>query len=231
MRLFAGHLEDDEKVILVVHKHWIVGLRALIPPTLSFLLALAVLSAARLPAVFYTVTAWVLASVVWWLRSFFDYYMDAWLITSMGVIDLEWHSWFHRQSSRVLYSDIEGVSYEIKGILGTVLRYGSLTVEKISTGAAISLSHVPRPRAVEAVVLRSKEAYLHAKNMKDTKHVQEVLATLVAEHVQLKDLRSGKAAAVPETDDKEEASAPAANTKPAPKKRGFSSSSIRSSRS
>ncbi len=196
-RLFSGHLEDDETVSVVVHRHWIMGVRALAPPTISLLLALVFLSSARLPAVLYTVLTWALASLVWWARSFFDYYLDAWLITNMGVIDLEWHGVFHRQSSRVLYSDIEGVSYEVKGVAGTLLRYGDISVEKISTGTAISLTRVPHPRRVEAVILKNKEAYLHKKNMKDASHVQTLLATLVAEQIQLKGLPQAKTVEAP----------------------------------
>jgi hypothetical protein len=107
---------------------------------------------------------------VWWARNFFDYYMDAWIITNHGVIDLEWHGWFHRQSARILFSDVQGVSYEIKGVTGTLMRFGTVSIEKISTGAAVSLSHVPRPRTVETLILRNMETYLHTKNLKDTKN-------------------------------------------------------------
>jgi hypothetical protein len=188
-RLFSGHLEDDEVVSIVVHKHWLVGVKYLTPPALSFLLALAFLSGAQVPAVFYTVSLWAMLSLLWLVRNFFDYYMDAWLITNMGVIDLEWHGWFHRQSSRILYSDIEGISYEIKGVVGTIMRIGTLSVEKISTGSAITLSYVQNPRAVEAVVLKNKEAYLTKKNLKDATHVQDVLSAMVARELQLKGMQ------------------------------------------
>jgi hypothetical protein len=223
-KLFARHLEEDETVSMVVHKHWLRGLKALTLPTMSILLSLAVLSGATAPVALYVVAAWSLLSAVWWARAFFDYYLDAWLVTNMGIIDLEWRGWFHRQSSRVLYSDVQGVSYKIKGILGTLLRYGDLGVEKISTGSAVSLSHVPNPRAVEALILRNMEAYLHSKNLKDAGHIQELLATMVAEQVQLKDLRAKKPAA--EAEEKEEPEFVEA----IPRRRGFHSSKIRGSR-
>jgi hypothetical protein len=126
-------------------------------------------------------------SLVWWLRNFFDYYLDAWIVTDMGIIDVEWHGWFHRQSSRILYSDIQGVSYEIQGVLNTLLRYGTIGVEKISTGSVISLDNVPNPRKVEGLILKNMEGYLHTKNLKDSTHVQEILAGIVAREMQLQD--------------------------------------------
>ncbi len=186
--LFSKHLEDDETVAMIVHKHWLIGTKELFAPSLSFLLAIIFLAITRVPIAFYIVAGWASASLVWWLRNFFDYYLDAWIITNHGIIDLEWHGWFHRQASRILYSDVQGVSYEIKGVIGTVMRYGQLSVEKISTGTAVSLEYVPYPRRVESVILKSMEAYLHTKNMKDSKHVQEILAAMIAGKVQMEDL-------------------------------------------
>ena len=191
--LFAKHLEEDERVAVIVHKHWLIGLKFLFWPTLSFLLSWATLFLVLdQKIIFYIVALWSMWSIVWWLRYFFDYYLDAWIITNMGIIDLEWHGWFHRQSTRVLYSDIQGVSYEINGVLGTMLRYGTINVEKISTGSVFSLTHVSRPRSVEAMILKNMEAYLHSKNLKDAKHVQELLAGFVAGQMQMGGTSPGK---------------------------------------
>jgi len=122
---------------------------------------------------------------VWILRNFYDYYLDAWIITDQGIIDVAWHGWFHRESTRVLYSDIQGVSYEIQGVTSTLMRYGQVSVEKISTGSVISLDYVPRPRRIEALILKNMEKYLHSKKLGDAKHVQDILAAIVAREVQL----------------------------------------------
>ena len=187
--LFSGHLDDGEEVTRIVHKHWLLGFKALLAPTLVLLGLLAVLAMYydRRPTLI-VLGLGALATAVWWIRNFFDYYLDAWIITTHGVIDVEWHGFFHRESTRVLYSDIQGVSYEIKGVLPTLLRYGTISVEKISTGSAMSLDYVYQPKRVEGMVLRNMEGYLHSKNLKDAKQVQELLATLVAERLQLQEL-------------------------------------------
>jgi hypothetical protein len=137
--------------------------------------------------VFFIVAIWSVIAIVWLLRNFFDYYLDAWIITDAGIIDVEWHGWFHRESTRVLYSDVQGVSYEIQGVAATLLRFGEISVEKISTGNAISLDYVSRPRSVEGIIMRSMEEYLHGKNLKDAKHVQELLSEIVARESQLEE--------------------------------------------
>lgn len=190
--LFKRHLEVDEHISMIVHKHWLIGIKDLFWPALA--------SAALLfSVVLFPVRGWLyiaaigsVGSLIWLARNFFDYYLDTWIITDHGIIDLAWHGWFHRQSSRVLYSDIQGVNYEIQGVTGTMFRYGTIATEKISTGSTISLSHVSNPRRVEMLILKNMEAYLHSKNLKDAKHVQELLAAYVANEVQLQGLQNKK---------------------------------------
>lgn len=187
--LFDRHLDDDEEVSEIVHKHWILGIKHLFWPIISFLAAWAFLYIAPFLMIFYIVSLWAVASLVWLLRNFFDYYLDAWIITDRGIIDVEWHGWFHRESTRVLYSDIQGISYEIQGVFSTLLRYGQVSVEKISTGNVVTLDHVSHPRRIESLILGNMELYLHSKNLKDATHVQELLGQLVAQQVQLQGIQ------------------------------------------
>lgn len=185
---FHKHLEDDETLVRVVHKHWLLGLRSLFRPTVAFAFVWGLSAYAQTRSMITISAALSIAIVLWWLRSFFDYYLDAWLITDHGIIDIEWFGWFHRESARVLYSDIQGVSYEIHGVAGTLLRYGTVAVEKISNGEEIELEYVSQPKRVESLILHRMEAYLHTKNLKDAKHVQEILSEIVAEHLQREEL-------------------------------------------
>jgi hypothetical protein len=220
--LFSKHLEEDETVQMIVHKHWSVGTKALVVPSLVLMLSLAFLGLSTTRGGLLVGGACSLLSLLWWARNFFDYYLDAWIVTDHGIIDLEWKGWFHRQAARVLYSDIQGVSYEIQGLQATFLRFGTISVEKISTGATISLPHVFQPRTVEACILRNMESYLHKKNLKNSKHVQEILAGFIAGHMQ-SDGMSKKSKVSHDEPQEEE--------KPAPRKRQtFRSSKIGSRR-
>ncbi len=213
-QLFLPHLEDGETVAEIVHRHWLVGLLYLWWPAFcaatGLLLLPFVLGSQTMTLIF---LVFILGSVLWGVRNFFDYYLDSWIVTNQGIIDLEWHGWFHRQSSRILYSDIQGVSYEIQGILGTILNHGTLSVEKISSGAAVTLEQVPNPKAVEGVILRNMETYVHAKNLKNAKHVQELLATLVAEHVQQQTMKKAEEPEKPQEKAKKPTKAPAARSR------------------
>lgn len=187
---FNRHLEDDEVVSRIVHKHWLLGVKALFVPTASVIVSVVFLALSHTRGVQLGLAAWAIISVLWWIRNFLDYYLDAWIVTNMGIIDVQWFGWFHRESARILYSDIQGVSYEIEGVAATVFRYGTVSVEKISTGTSVSIEAVKNPRTVETLILKNMEAYMHTKNLKDAKHVQEILSTMVAEQILLKELRN-----------------------------------------
>lgn len=188
--LFRGHLDDDEEIRAIVHKHWILGVVTLFWPTVSFMVSWAVLYYVPFRMMFYIISLWGVVSLVWWLRNFFDYYLDAWIITDHGVLDLEWHGWFHRQVTRILYSDIQGVSYEVQGIMGTLMDFGFVSIEKISTDTLVEMEAVRHPKTVTRMILRNMEAYLHSKNLKDARHVQELLAEVIANQVRLDDAES-----------------------------------------
>ncbi|MDD5041683.1 MAG: PH domain-containing protein [Candidatus Peribacteraceae bacterium] len=189
---FQKHLEDDEEVRLYVHKHWRLGLRQLFWPTIAFVTSWVFLAIAPFLIIFYVVALASMMAAVWWIRNFFDYFLDVWLVTDQSLIDVKWHGWFHRSSTKILFSDIQGVSYEIKGISGTLLGFGTISVEKVSTGGTVSLDNVSRPRDVSAAILENMEQYLHGKNLKDAKRIQELLSGVVSRELSLGELKSKK---------------------------------------
>lgn len=184
-RLFARHLEDDEPLTLVIHKHWLLGLKELVLPITILLSTWALLFLAPIAPIAWAILLADSAILVWLLHNFLDYFLDAWLVTDRSVIDVAWHGFLHRSSTRIDYSSIEGVSYEVKGFLGTLFRFGTVTIEKVGTGTLVSIEHVGNPRAVESAILLCQEQCLRTKNLKDSKAVQEILSQIVAERSHL----------------------------------------------
>ncbi len=181
---FVRSLDDDESLVAVVHRHWLFGLRDLFWPTVALLLPWVAVGLAPTKTLVFVALAWSAAAAVWWMRNFLDYYLDAWLITDQGIIDIEWHGLFHREVTRVLYSDVQGVSYEIKGIVPTLLRFGTISIEKVSTGTTMELPDVDRPWLVEREILHCMEKYVRSVNYQDEEKVRDLLSTLIARQVQ-----------------------------------------------
>jgi hypothetical protein len=190
--LFRHHLEKEERLVAVIHKHWLMFLIALLPPGVVLLLIGAILFWAPFRPLIILGTVASFSVVLWLLRCFLSEFLDAWIVTDQSVIAVIWEGFLHRRSTRIILSDIQGVTYEVEGVLGTIFRYGTLAIEKISTGTAVSLPHVAKPRTAVAVILRQQEAYLHEKNLKHSRMVQELLAEIVAENVQLRDIEAAR---------------------------------------
>jgi hypothetical protein len=183
---FGKHLDDEEQIILIVQKNWFCGVKVLYAPTLVFIALWTTLYFVRKMVILYGLSLASIGILIWWMRNFLDYYLDAWIVTNMGVIEIQWHGWFHRSSSRVLYSDIQGIGYDIHGILGTLFQVGTVSIEKLSTGGAISMEAVRKPKRVEMAVLEAMEAYMLQKNLRDTTTVQNILTELVTSTLQKK---------------------------------------------
>ena len=186
--LFNKHLEDDESLYLLVHKHWILSIKQLLLPVLALVVTWTLLYFAPIKIVAFCVLAVDLAILVWLFRNYLDYYLDALLITDRAVIDVEWHGWFHRESTRIDYSSIEGVSYEIEGVLATILNYGTITIERIGSGAIVEIENVKKPRDVESAILACQAECLRTKNLKDSAAVKDIISEIVADRMQMRDM-------------------------------------------
>src|SRR3989338_7355384 len=187
-QFFQRHLEDDEPLYLIIHKHWFLSVKELSLPVLAFIGTLILGFIAPITSVFAILLMIDVGIFVWFFRNFLDYYLDALLITDRAVIDVEWHGWFHRESTRVDYSSIEGVSYEIQGILGTMLNFGTITIERIGSGSVVEIEKVKYPRDVESAILACQSECLRTKNLKDSAQVKDIIAEIVAERMQMNDM-------------------------------------------
>lgn len=190
--LFTRHLEDDEPLYMAVHKHWLLGIHHLYMPCTAIILSWALLYFFPIKPIAYAVLIANAPLALWLFRNFLDYYLDAWIITDRSVIDIEWHGWFHRTSTRIDYSSIEGVRYEIKGLSGTLLRFGTVTIERIGSGTTISINSVKNPRDVESAILACQDACIRAKNLKDSSAVKDIIAEIVSERMYMQEQEAEK---------------------------------------
>ncbi|MBN1494217.1 hypothetical protein JW911_00590 [Candidatus Peregrinibacteria bacterium] len=180
--LFSDYLEENEQIMFVSHRHIIVLFR-------DFLRIFAVHFGIALfvwflfPQILWICIAWCAIGFVRFLLVLQDWYYDAWLITNMGIVGVQWTGYFNRTSTRVEYASIEGVSYNIKGFLPTVLNYGNVTLAKLGGPSTVTLKDAYNPKKVEKNILQFQEEFLTTKNFKDQEVLKALLSDLVADHV------------------------------------------------
>ncbi len=161
--LFPGQ-EPGEKIILVLHRHsWIL-----------FKFVFVYLIFAGLPLLFkylietYTFFVWAeplgaiislglslyyLFLVTLFFRSWLDYYLDIWIITSERIVSIEQKGLFARQVSTQKLYRIQDVTAEVKGILPTFFHYGNVYIQTAGEEERFIFKEIPSPYEVSKKIM------------------------------------------------------------------------------
>ncbi len=158
-------LDENEKVLLVVKKHWFVVLIESLP-LVVFLIV---------PILFYTFTnrinpewvggdifylnlgvaaasvlaAWVIFFIIWT-----DYYLDSWLITNRRIIDIEQKGLFSRDIATLRLDKIQDATFSLEGIIATLMGFGEIRIQTAGTQTEFKMTHVGNPRKVTEAILQ-----------------------------------------------------------------------------
>lgn len=162
---FPGR-QPDEKVVIVLHRHWFVFVRSaftlflvagaplvviwiwsrianweLAPDSLGYTLVVMV-------GAFYYLFLWILMYGFW-----LDYYLDFFIVTDKRVVDIEQSGLFGRTVAEERLYRIQDVTSETKGIVPTLLRYGHVYVQTAGKTERFIFEDVPNPEAVAKTIL------------------------------------------------------------------------------
>ncbi len=121
---------------------------------------------------------WVGLGLILFAYKLLHWYLNVWLVTNLGVIDQDWNSLFDKSTTRIEHTNIEGLTTEIKGFWGTILRYGNIQIEHMS-GEPVTLEKVSRPRKLERMVLFHQQAHSRQQNFEDHGKLKDLLASLL----------------------------------------------------
>jgi len=187
--IFHKHLEKGEKIIYVVHKHWI----NILNPTLrlaffGLLIPWSLYIMGFNTFIFFWIAFfWSLFAFLHFIYDFINWYSDVFLITSMDIIWVEWSGLFKNAATRMGFEDIEGVSYEINGFWPTVFNYGRVNLKSVS-GNILGLYPARNPKQVELNIMKYQHQYLRSRDMEDAGKLKQLLSQMVSGHLR----RGGK---------------------------------------
>lgn len=156
-------LEEGEYIVTKVRKHWwriftwSLGLVLLgILPAFISVVFIGVTSLVpdeqmlNLVGLGYTVwitILWVLFFVEWT-----DYYLDVWVVTNMRVVDIDHIGLFSRDVSTVRLDDIEDITTELHGVISTMLKFGTITLQTAGSRNEFYLRNADNPEAAKSVI-------------------------------------------------------------------------------
>lgn len=137
------HLRENEKVLMVLHRHWIVIVWRFLAGTFLALLPLIVVPGILAmeviqkiiqidsfgPAIlFFQVIYLMIISLllfIFWV----DYYLDMWIITNERIIDIEQNGLFQRSISEFMLDKVQDITVEIPDFMATILKYGNIIIQ------------------------------------------------------------------------------------------------------
>lgn len=180
--VFHGHLEEDEKILYVIHKHWIEIFKPVLELTfVGFLLPWTLyLMGFNKPLFFWIAVVWTTLAAIRYFYILTDWYADAWILTSMDVIHVEWSGIFHNSAARTNYQDIEGAEYEIKGFLATIFNFGELTI-KIASGN-VTIHNCSNPKKAEMKIAEVQDEFMRNRGLQNASQLRDLLAEMLATH-------------------------------------------------
>ncbi len=179
--LFKNYLGDGEKISFVIHRHLFMQLGDFAKITF-FGLIVPLFVMWLFPKTIVITGVWFLVGVVRFIYEFFDWYYDAWLVTDVSIIAITWQGFFEKSSARIEYHIIQGIGYEVKGIVRTIFNYGDITLEKF-TGNASVFNGAVRPKKKVEQLGAAQEQFVKHKNFRDHHALQSLLTDLMHQHV------------------------------------------------
>lgn len=147
-------LKDDEQVLRVVRNHWIAMAPGAVVASLfvaaPFFFMLPLFSAGTRGFVGFA--AFLAVGLLLTARVFYVWYWNAFVITSHRVVDVDQRGFLSRTVSEAVYDKIQDVSYAVKGLWGTIFRFGTVDLQTAGASANLELPYVHEPREVHHLI-------------------------------------------------------------------------------
>ncbi|OGD63695.1 hypothetical protein A2215_00020 [Candidatus Berkelbacteria bacterium RIFOXYA2_FULL_43_10] len=160
----------EEKVFLVLRRHWFTYLAFLI---IAFIMALPlfialsymlttpeVFSGAFGNAVILIGGAYSLFIAGLMLYGFVDYYLDVYIVTDERIVDIIQSGFFKRSISELHLHQVQDVSARVDGFFATMMHYGQIEIQTAGERPNFVFRAVPNPYRVSKIIVDLHEAQI-----------------------------------------------------------------------
>jgi len=167
MKEFA--LEPGEHVVKEARKHWFLFLGELLPFAILIVLPFAlpkllvlVPPVASYAAFFDYQTVLGRAALGVWLLIFWTsawgaftrYFLNAWILTNMRIVNIKQRRYFSREVSSLFLSRVQDVTTDVTGVLPSLLGIGDIKVQTAGEDVEFVMKGIPRPEQMRDIILR-----------------------------------------------------------------------------
>jgi len=175
------HLQGGEEIKQIIRQY---------PPTffLHYLVGIAVLFLASF------FMFW-LFSIGWWgqilygigmiiglyiiIQTWFFASANILIITNERVVDINRLGWFEEVMSSAGYLDVKDVFVHKKGIMGSILNYGSLTVETKSQQVVLEFEKVHKPQKWQSLILELRDSFRRNRHLSGKREIYDSFVKII----------------------------------------------------
>lgn len=159
-------IDKNEQILRVVHRHWFVLLGDIF--ALVFFLALPVVLLVAMNIIpitkvlsftgstfaaggffffSWTLIVWMFAWKMWT-----DYYLDVLIVTDKRIFNIDQQGFFHRESGSFRIDRIQNISVDQKGIIQTLLNFGTIHIETAGENEEFIAEYIGNPHLVKKFI-------------------------------------------------------------------------------
>jgi hypothetical protein len=149
--------EDDEKVLLLLRKHFVTNvpwilisiLLILVPFVAPFFPFFTYLPIRYIPIIF---IGWYLLVFVYIFENFLLWFYNIYIVTNERVIDVDFYNILYKEVSDARIDKIQDVSYDQNGFVEAFLNYGDILIQTAAEKTEFTFEKVPEPDKVISVI-------------------------------------------------------------------------------
>jgi uncharacterized membrane protein YdbT with pleckstrin-like domain len=162
-------MKPGEKVVYFLRRHWLIfagnllliSVVAVIPLGAFFVLnnvwPSLLLGPISRPLIILLTSAYYLVIWLFFITTFIDYYLDAWIVTNDRILNVEQHGLFSRTVSELDLARIQDVTSEVHGVLPSIFKYGFVYIQTAGEKERFVFEQVPKPHEIRKHILELVE--------------------------------------------------------------------------
>ena len=156
--------ESEEKIILLLRKHWITNVGWLVSAAILLIAPLTLGIYPLLdfmPARFqlFTVILWYLFVIIFILEQFLTWFFNVYIVTDERIIDIDFYNLLYKQITEAKIDKVQDITMRMGGAIRTLFNFGDVLIQTAGAQPNLDFSAVPRPEQVVRVLqdLRTQE--------------------------------------------------------------------------
>ena len=160
-------LNENERVLLVLHHHWFVLARELVAVMLMIAVGIAAYAGKSAfypfvgekllyPLFSFLLTVYALLILLLTFAIWINYRLDVLVITSRRLIDVEQRGLFNREVSEFLIEKVQDITTEVPTMIATFLDFGTIHIQTAGE-KSFHVHEVPHLEKAKQLILRCSE--------------------------------------------------------------------------